>query len=200
MGGFGSGTYLRWSSKATTGESKAFDIRALKKWGALKAGYAGSYSWSRGNEPIGDIRYRVGHSEITLNYRVRMYEEDWETVEQYIPLTSTGCNYGGQRPWFICHCGKRVAILYAGGKYFRCRHCYDLAYNSQQEALYDRMVRKCRKIRERLRADEDLDYPIWRKPKGMHQTTFDKLLKKERIAQRYIQQRNDYFFGILNGL
>jgi hypothetical protein len=27
-----------------------------------------------------------------------------------------------------------VAVIYAGGKYFACRHCYDLTYTSCQES------------------------------------------------------------------
>jgi hypothetical protein len=45
------------------------------------------------------------------------------------------CNYGGQRAWFVCPggCGRRAAILYYGNTP-ACRHCYHLAYESQQES------------------------------------------------------------------
>jgi hypothetical protein len=33
-------------------------------------------------------------------------------------------------------CGKRVAKLYALGRYFLCRHCYRLAYDSQSEGAW----------------------------------------------------------------
>ncbi|MBA4395534.1 MAG: hypothetical protein C0407_18435, partial [Desulfobacca sp.] len=37
----------------------------------------------------------------------------------------------------------RVAVIYAGGKYFACRHCYDLTYRSCQESdsRYSRFLR-----------------------------------------------------------
>jgi hypothetical protein len=46
-----------------------------------------------------------------------------------VPLEWTACNFGGERPWFICPgagCSRRVAVLHAAGKHFLCRHCYDL--------------------------------------------------------------------------
>lgn len=61
--------------------------------------------------------------------------------------TTTPCNYGGVRYWFICplskngvYCGRRVAKLYKapGGNYFGCRHCYDLSYESRNESRLGR--------------------------------------------------------------
>jgi hypothetical protein len=49
---------------------------------------------------------------------------------------------GGKRPWFICSvkkngvsCRRRVGVLYLppDATLFACRHCYELAYKSQQE-------------------------------------------------------------------
>ena len=57
-----------------------------------------------------------------------------------ISLTTTKCNYGGVRYWFICcltkngvYCGRRIGILYSVGKYFGCRYCADVAYRAQFE-------------------------------------------------------------------
>src|ERR1700730_14154689 len=53
--------------------------------------------------------------------------------------------FGGARPWFMCpvqsngvYCGRRVTKLYGVGRLFACRHCYRLAYTSQQESARDR--------------------------------------------------------------
>ena len=53
-------------------------------------------------------------------------------------------------------CGRHVAVLYGLGLRFLCRHCYQLSYSSQQENASDRMMRKARKIRERLGASDSL--------------------------------------------
>ena len=46
----------------------------------------------------------------------------------------------------------------------------------------DRMQRKARKVRKKLRATENLFESVWRKPKGMHQKTFDRLIQEEQAA------------------
>jgi hypothetical protein len=44
------------------------------------------------------------------------------------------------------------------------------------------MMRKARKIRERLGASNNLFEPVWDKPKGLHWNTFERMRQKERIA------------------
>ena len=79
---------------------------------------------------------RVGF-RVILSYRHRSgLGSEWEDVEEPVPLECTACNFGEERPWLVCQgvgCGRRVAILYRLGKYFLCRHCYDLRYESQRE-------------------------------------------------------------------
>ena len=137
---------------------------------------------SRG-EQTGSICYRMEADRMVLNYRHKPPGGEWEPVEQVISFDRTPCNYGGRRTWFRCpRCGKRVAVLYGAGKYFFCRHCYDLTYASQQEGRVDRLMRKAWKIRERLGASMDLTESILFKPKGMHQRTFDRLRKEAEQA------------------
>jgi hypothetical protein len=67
-------------------------------------------------------------------------------------LEWTACNFGRERPWFVrprAECGRRVAILYGPGKYFLCRHCYDLRYESQREDNKDWALRRAQKMRRR---------------------------------------------------
>jgi len=59
-------------------------------------------------------------------------------AKQAVELTTTDLPWGGVRYWFVCPlqgCYRRVGCLYLppGGKYFGCRHCYDLSYESQSE-------------------------------------------------------------------
>ena len=184
MGGLGSGSWYRWDSKTTTESLHRIDIRWLKKQGYLRPGNVGSLSWSRRGEQTGFINYRMETDRMVLNYRYRLHGKDWEDVEQAISFDRTPCNYGGFRTWFLCpHCKRRVALIYSAGKYLLCRHCYDLTYASQQENRADRLMRKARKIRERLGASNDLMEPILFKPKNMHQKTFDRLREEAEQAE-----------------
>jgi len=183
MGGLGSGSGSRWNVKATTGSQHRIDIRWLKKQGYLRPGTYGSLSWSRRDEQTGSINFRMEGNRIILNYQHRPHGGDWEPVKQIISFDRTPCNYGGHRTWFLCpRCWQRVALLYGAGKYFFCRHCYDLTYGSQQETRQDRFMRKARKIKRRLGMGDDLLQPVLFKPKSMHQKTFDRLRKEAKHA------------------
>jgi hypothetical protein len=70
-------------------------------------------------------------------------------VDEAITLQTSRLPVGGDRWWFACPlvvtrpvCGRRVGKLYLppSGRYFGCRHCYDLTYQSSQEShKYDRV-------------------------------------------------------------
>lgn len=185
MGGWGSGKGSSYPKKKTTESQHRIDIRWLKKHGYLQPGSVGSLSWSFRGEQTGSIGYRMEANQMILNYRHRPHGGDWEQVEQAITLDRTTCNYGGKRKWFLCpRCWKRVAVLYGVRKFFLCRHCYRLTYGSQQEGVVDRMMRKQRKIRERLHASQILVDPILFKPKGMHQKTFYRLREEADYANK----------------
>jgi hypothetical protein len=65
-----------------------------------------------------------------------------------------------------------VAILYGAGRYFLCRHYYDLTYESQAEDLPTRLILKAQKIRQRLGGTASLIDPFPQQPKGMHWRTY----------------------------
>ena len=181
MGGPGSGTWSRWDRQTTIEETKRLDIRHLQD--SIRLGYAGRYTWSAGGSPAGSIDYRVEHDRLVLDYRVRVHGGEWESIEEPVQLSRTPCNYGGERLWFLCPaCSKRVAVLASHGKRFVCRHCHKLPYGSQQDGYMERMQRKARKVRKKLGATNNLTESIWRKPKGMHQKTFDRLRQEEQAA------------------
>lgn len=177
MGGMGSGNHLRLWTKGTTEAAKRIDVRFLARQGYLQDGRRWELHWTCKGRPAGNIGGATVGSSIVLLYRVKdQSATELEDVQQVVRLTYTPCHYGGDRPWLRCpFCGRRVAVLYLGTR-ARCRHCANLAYESQNEAAYDRMLRKARKIRKKLQAGEScFDAPILFKPKGMHQKTFDRL-------------------------
>ena len=187
MGGPGSGDWVRWNSKTTADDLKKIDIRYMKRQGMLYEGYVGVLSWWQGDVSTGNVYVYVKQGFMTIKYRTRFNKGPWHDIQQDIKFDSTACNLGGSRQWFLCpDCGKRVAILYAGGIKFLCRHCHDLSYQSKNEDQADRMRRKARKIRNRLGASGDLFQPVLFKPKGMHQKTFDRLRQAEYEANQTV--------------
>jgi hypothetical protein len=183
LGGMGSGNWYRFDKRITTGECHGVDVRYLHREGLLKSGHRFSLQWSRaGKEPgsIGGMISGEGRPEqVTLLYRHRSgLGGEWEGVHEPVSLEWTACNFGGERPWFVCPgagCGRRVAVLYGPGRYFLCRHCYDLAYESQRENGMTRALRRAQAIRKRLRGSTNMTEPIPEKPRGMHWQTYERL-------------------------
>lgn len=180
MGGYGSGGYMRFSSKSTCETQYRIDIRCLKKIGVLSNSWgSGTLAWESRGKRTGSICYRREEDMLLLTYKAQRGNSDWHDIKQRIRLDQTPCNFGGHRYWFICpDCGKRVGVLH--GIRFLCRHCHNLAYASQNETASDRLLRKTRKLRRRLGVSEIMTVPVLFKPKGMHQKTFDKLLRQHR--------------------
>ena len=178
MGGYGSG---RRSGKQTAEVCKSLDVNRFHRDGCLNPGRSGNWVWSRDGEEVGRIKYETEEGRLVLDYKVRVYGGDWEPITQPIRITHVDCHYGNKRPYFICpgvvngrHCGRRVGKLFAGGRYFLCRHCYRIAYASQSEASYDRMLRRANKLRMALGDEPGTAHCIASKPKGMWQRTYER--------------------------
>lgn len=117
----------------------------LNKHGYFNRGYrSGVITWTSnwsGNKSSISVASGIYDDEqhIRLWYtHTDRYTGEKESLDYKIMLTSTPCYFGGYRFWFVCpwyrngvYCGRRVGTLYLGGKYFACRHCYDLTYNSR---------------------------------------------------------------------
>lgn len=145
-----------WDKKTTVEECKSVSTTFLKqhdyfcgvRWGGMK--------WTRGGEETGSISFMVSvqdwTGEIRFQYtQTQRHSGEKESLDYPVRLTATSCRYGGKRWWFICPlikngypCNRRVLKLYLGsGKYFGCRHCYNLTYESCQEhdARVDRLCK-----------------------------------------------------------
>jgi|SRR6056297_667333 len=91
----------------------------------------------------------------------------WGDVYQSVPLTRTGCHFGGGRSWFLCPlCDRRCGILYLK-RQFACRTCSNLRYASQYESPRARMRRRLLKIRKLIGPDLVIGHPLNPPPKGM---------------------------------
>jgi hypothetical protein len=179
MGGVGSGNWHRFDMKTTTDECQTIDVRHLHRNGLLRTGHSVSLRWSQAGKQIGSVGGVAHDDRVTFFYRHREgMGGEWEDVRETVALEWTPCNFGGERPWFLCPgagCGRRVAVLYGPGRYFLCRHCYDLRYRSQREDSMYGALRRAQKIRERLGGSANMTEPFPEKPKGMHWKTYERL-------------------------
>jgi hypothetical protein len=183
MGGWGSGSYYKMRrAKEKTGSSLPLDIRELKRKGLLVPGGSMISKWSRGGNVHSSIRAIVHEKYLLLRYT----HQKTEDVEQKIYFAYTPCNYGGERIWFMCpSCGRRCAIIYSYGKYFACRICCNLTYESCNETPRDRRFNKANKLRERIGARPGAFNPLpYSKPKGMHQTSWDRIMDEIQQLER----------------
>lgn len=159
MGGMGSGRW-GWHSKATTVEEcKVLAASMFRE--ALRHGapYAGGVKWSRGGTPAGEIGYllerREGVLAVRLVYSITRGTGEKESFDYAVRLQETYPHLGGVRYWLTCPlvvrgrpCRRRVGKLYLppGGRYFGCRQCYGLTYESCQESHkwegFERWMRK----------------------------------------------------------
>ena len=127
-----------WSNRLST--------RFLKKHGYLDGGWRyGGIKWTyglSGNESSIGFNVHIGGDEgdnIKLRYtHTSRGTGEKESMDYRVELTTTLCNYGGKRYWFICplskngqYCGRRVGVLFSIGKWFGCRHCGDICYAAQ---------------------------------------------------------------------
>jgi len=212
MGGYGSGGQF---GKNLTDDYLMLDVRKWQRDGLFVPGIGFNVTWSSRGQRTGQIGVSVQEATVRLTYNCRQRGAEWERLDYPVAFTTTPCHYGGVRYWFICPalgCGKRVAILYQGDKYFACRHCYRLAYPSQREASHDRLIRKADKLREKLVWEPGvLNGGGW-KPKGMHWKTYWRLKAEhdycvengmnglmasldqnfDKVAKNQLPQKNDH--------
>ena len=105
-----------------------------------------------------------------------------------IELAKTSCNYGNYRYWFLCpSCSEPTGVLYCAGSYV-CRHCIGANYQSQLQQPIDRIYTKLNALREYLGWEVGIIHGIGERPKGMHRTTFNRLLVEyEQLTNKLIR-------------
>ena len=170
MGGYGSGSG-RFASQMD--EFHKLDLATFKgEW--FERGQRGAVTWSRGGCETGSIGYRLGYDFMELNYTAGR-EPDRENVHERFDLTFTDQPFGGRRRWFVCRsCGRRCRVL-IGGRFFRCRHCYQATYPSQYEPFRVNGLAKAGTARERVGAEPGIANLWPGKPKGMRWRTYRRL-------------------------
>ncbi len=134
-----------FDAKTTVEQATQLSIFKLKEFGLL-TGYAATtlrWKWSLSGRKS-SIGICVDTEELYAKFNYTVTDRDTGKKTDYdykISHTTTPCNFGGVRYWFGCQsCGRRVVVLYlaSGNVYFRCRHCYDLSYESRNESRLGR--------------------------------------------------------------
>jgi len=149
----------RWSysDRWTVEDCKSITTKFLNEHHYFDGGVRwGGMNWSRCGEKTGSIGFVVstveGDEYIQFQYTQTSRHTNEKTELDYKAwLGWTPCYFGGRRWWFICPlvvngriCNRRVGRLcLASGKYFGCRHCYNLTYESSKEShKFDSLFRK----------------------------------------------------------
>ncbi len=159
------------NKKMTVEECRSLEINYLKKQGFLKEGplfRRYTIRWGIDGQDMGIFGLTVGLSMhgllpgrrnlLEFNYVITDPETGEKANCSYrADLVSTPCRFGGQRWWFICpmmNCDRRVGVLYLpfGAKYFACRHCYHLTYESVQthDKRIDYLIKHPEKLKDIL--------------------------------------------------
>lgn len=142
----------RWGGKQEADSLKQISVWFLNKNKFFEKGWkSGTITFSKNGRETGNIWIASSINEdnphLKLNYTATdNYTGEKKDFDYEIPLTTTPCYFGGKRYWFVCpwyangtYCGKRVGVLYLGGDYFACRHCYDLTYETRNlSGIYKR--------------------------------------------------------------
>lgn len=144
-------------SKETVEDTRKIDINWLMKSGSHEVGncyYNNRITWTTSG--------MWGKKENSINYDLDLFDKsksffnlryisrdrssnESKDVEYKVPLTTTNCNYGGFRYWFVCPrlvCQRRVGCLYFNVTHFWCRHCCDLSYEKRNTSKRFRELSK----------------------------------------------------------
>ena len=146
MGGHGSGRHQHYGAKTTVEDCWDIDTAWMAREGMFDGSgrRSGSIRWSDvySGEQTSSMGYEVNAPERWIRLHYHLVRGD-ESFDYKVPLTTSPLPWGGDRWWFICvlhrggqYCGRRVGKLYLppGGRYYGCRHCYDLTYRSSQRS------------------------------------------------------------------
>jgi hypothetical protein len=183
-----------WKGHGTVEGTRSLDVMKLVGAGFLNGRQSGGWQWTYRDGSTASVLVTGGRDIVTLDYRVKSPGEDWQPVNQRIPIQWTPCRFGGERPWFVCdvlakgvYCGRRVIKLYGAGKFFACRRCYRLTYEMQRGGPMDCAHRRLARLHRKLAADYDgPDMPPPPKPKWMRRKTYSRITQQIEAGQQQL--------------
>ena len=138
MGGPGSGRWEEHAQRTRVETCVRIDVNRLVREGIIRKDSRIGGSWTQHHGFTGEGAW------IRLRYTLRTGQR----MSEDVPLQTSVPHFGGVRWWLTCprtvdgeHCNRRVGKLYLppGERYFGCRRCYELTYEScshKDEAFY----------------------------------------------------------------
>jgi hypothetical protein len=198
MGSVGSGKYNKYKSKPTTASYSAIDLRKLGKLINLDHRCGFTLEWNKNGVVKNSIDCVFDNNILELHYSISgIYDESG--IIQHIEITTTPCNFGGGRKWFICpECNKNILVLY-GSNRFRCRKCLGVYHPSSNESELHRATRAMCNYQDKLNGTEStpLDgVDRLSKPKWMRYDTFIKVYNEAWLGERRLFKAYKKIFGI----
>lgn len=155
-------------AKCTVEDSWALDVLNFAKRGHLRNGVSGTSRRLRGDQETGSVSWRATGGALHLSYSLPSRDGDRTHCSYLVPLAYTPATYGGERVWFTClSCEKRVRKLYLPprGRYFLCRNCHGLSYETRQThwSARERALEKLRRLDRELKTLLPLGSRRWLK-------------------------------------
>lgn len=177
---------MKRESKRTVEDCLNIDCRTMARSNMLVDGASGTWVWELDNKISSSMGYEYRHGVLILSFT-----QNGVNHQLHIQITTTPCNYGNHRYWFICpdiDCGNRAAKLYLADGQFKCRKCHKLNYLIQQ--CNKEHVARINMQRMRIKLGWPLDreeIPFLKKiykPLNKNKKTFQAMVDKHDMYER----------------
>ena len=161
MGSYSSGRY-RTRNRGAVGDTCRLELKWVRRLGFVQPGSrcSGLWAWSRGGERVASINLTVDLIDPDNGQVELQFTHDGESRKQTVYLVARSCRYGGRRYYFLCpQTGQRCEVLCCVRGYFASRQYHRLAYDSQSEDVWNRMLRARNKVQARLEGTDNRPRP-----------------------------------------
>lgn len=157
-------------SKALTTSRMRLDIRTMQD--DTLAPWTHHHQWKNGTTAV--LRFKRREKKATIELSVPGKEMHQTAVE----LDTTPQHFGGSRAWWKCPCcHARVGVLYWSWRW-QCRKCAELVHPSTRQSESSLAYGRVNRVRRKLGWNGGLLSPMAGRMKGMHRTTYARLLKE----------------------
>lgn len=162
MGAYGSGNFGPRTGRRTTSHVGRVTVAALL---GVPPDATPDPELSRLRAHGGELSLSLERGGVVAGTRVR------------IRISTTRQPTGGVRCWIHCpRCQRRCSVLYVPETVIACRLCHRLYYATQRLVDHERWELRAHKLLARVGGKPGDE--IFRRPKGMHERTFDRLLEQ----------------------